>query len=195
MRILAVIFLIVLNILPLSLTALAQDTMPKLEALPANALDDSAPIQMGPGGPSIVQLDQDAASIIVGNPTHATAVLENPRLIVLMPQQPGATQVMALDRSGKTILNRQVLVGGGSSKGIRINRACSVSRNAANCQPVAMYYCPDRCYETALPTAEAMGVSGDNAVAPADNGVPMPAAPQIEETPDTVGETPMPIDE
>lgn len=194
MRILAAIFLIGLSLLSPNLPASAQDDLSNLKPLPANALDEGAPITMGPGGPSVIKLSQDAASIIVGNPAHATAVLENPRLIVLMPQQPGATQVMALDRGGKMILNRQVLVGGGSNKGIRINRACRVGRTA-ECQPVAMYYCPDRCYETSLPSPEEMGVSGDNAVAPIDNGAPMPAAPAPEETPDTLGETPQPIDE
>lgn len=137
----------------------AQDGLPAdLPPLPAAAMAEPAgdvvpegePIKLTSEGPAVIKLDKDAASIIIGNPAHATAVLENPRLIMLMPQQPGATKLMALDHDGKAILNRHVLVGGGKSKYLRINRVCATA-TAGACKPVSVYYCPDRCYETVVP--------------------------------------------
>lgn len=175
----------------LSMPVLAQDDggYAKLAPLPASALDDGAPIKMSPDGPAIIQLDEDASSLIIGNPAHATAVLENPRQIVLIPQAPGATKIIALNRAGKPILSRHVLVGGGKSGFIRINRACANS-SAAGCQPVAMYYCPDRCYQTSTPAS-----GGTVAPSSADAGIPAPAAPTNEiEVPDSVGDNPVEIE-
>lgn len=163
----------------------------QLKPLPSAAMDDGEPIRMSPDGPAVIHLEEDAASLIIGNPAHATAILENPRLIMLMPQQPGATKIIALDRSGKAIFNRHVLVGGGKSGFIRINRACAVS-SSAGCRPVAMYYCPDRCYETTVPA------SGANIGATGDAGIPAPAmyedAPAEADVPESIGENPVQIE-
>lgn len=168
-----------------AMPALAQDDagFSKLQPLPAAAMDDAAPIRMTPEGPAVIKLDEDAASVIVGNPAHATAILENPRLIMLMPQQPGATKVMALDRSGKAIFNRHVLVGGGSKGFIRINRACNSSQNA-DCRPVSMYYCPDRCYQTAVAQPESAITQTKQPPAPPAYAPPQAMAPN----PDSAGQ-------
>lgn len=187
MRIFGLIFLFVISMLPVQALAQNDGGFSKLEPLPAAALDDGAPIRMTPEGPAVIQLDQDAASLIVGNPAHATAVLENPRLIMLIPQQPGATKVMALDRSGKAIFNRHVLVGGGKSQFLRINRAC-VNASTAGCRPVAMYYCPDRCYETTV--AGAGAPTGDAAI-PAPMGASGASSADV---PETVGENPVEVE-
>lgn len=181
-------FLFIINIL--SATVFAQDDggFSKLAPLPPTAMDDGAPIRMTPEGPAVIQLEEDATSLIVGNPTHATAILESPRQIILIPQQPGATKIMALDKSGKAILSRHVLVGGGKSGFIRINRACA-NATAAGCQPVAMYYCPDRCYQTNVPEpGAAVSATGDAAVAaPAAPG----DVPSEADVPDSIGENPI----
>lgn len=144
--------LLTLAVLVLGNVASAQDSvpqMPAMQALPSAALDDGAPIRLSPDGPAVIKLDEDATSIIIGNPAHATALLENPRLMMLMPALPGATKVMALNRDGKAIFNRHVLVGTGRDGFKRISRVCNTS-TGGNCVPVSMYYCPGKCYETAV---------------------------------------------
>lgn len=132
-----------------------------MPALAADAMGDDAPINLSPDGPAVVKLDEDATSIIIGNPAHASALLENPRLLMLVPGQPGATKVMALNRQGKAIFNRHVLVGAGKSGFKRISRVCATS-DSGTCAPVSMYYCPDKCYETAVTqTAGSAGATGD----------------------------------
>lgn len=176
MRLLTIIFISVLNLLSAQAMAQQDGGFSQMKPLPADAMDDGAPISLTPDGPAVIQLDSDAASVIVGNPAQATAVLENPRLIMLVPQQPGATKIIALDRNGKTLLNRRVLVGGSRSNFIRVNKVCNQA-SGANCRNVAMYYCPDRCYETTIaqPGGEAVNASGDNAVAV--EGASIPGAP------------------
>jgi hypothetical protein len=192
MRITRFIFVFVLSVLVAS-AVLAQDGFENLPPLPAAAMDEGAPIRLNPEGPAVIKLEQDAASVIVGNPTHASAILENPRLIMLMPQIPGATKLMVLDKSGRAILNRHVLVGGGKAQYMRINKICSTSQNP-NCLPVAMYYCPDRCYATALHATEGGVATGAGAAyaPPAASGTESQAAsPDI---PDSVGENPISIE-
>lgn len=173
MRVLTLVFVSVLNLLALS-PAFAQDGgFAQMKPLPADAMDDGAPINLSPDGPAVIQLDSDAASVIVGNPAQASAVLENPRLIMVVPQQPGTTKIIALDRNGKTLLNRRILVGGSRSNFIRVNKMCNQA-SGANCRNVAMYYCPDRCYETTVvqPGSETVNPSGDNATAVENASVP-----------------------
>ncbi len=189
MRLLVLALLALLAATP----AFAQDDggYSQLPALKADALDDNAPIRMSPDGPAVIQLNQDAASVIVGNPAQATAILENPRLIMLMPQQPGATKIIALDKDGKALLNKHVLVGGGKSGFIRINKPCGSTTNNANCRPVAMYYCPDRCYETSVPQPGS-DVPDAAPAAPA----PVPAAPAQQDVPaPTPGSNEITVDE
>jgi hypothetical protein len=179
MRLLALVFVSVLNLLAAA-PLLAQDDggFGRMGALPANALDDGAPITLTPDGPAVIQLDSDAASVIVGNPAQATAILENPRLIMLVPQQPGATKIIALDRNGKTLLNRRVLVGGNRDGFIRVNKVCNQA-SGANCRPVSMYYCPGRCYETSIAQPGAEISEPTNPPAPENSPAPALTPPDV----------------
>ncbi|HEY8962990.1 MAG TPA: pilus assembly protein N-terminal domain-containing protein [Alphaproteobacteria bacterium] len=127
----------------------ATTDLKNLPPMDAKALDDGAPIRLSPDGPAVIQLDRDAATVIIGNPNYASAVMENPRMIMLMPGQPGATKIIALDREGKSILNRHVLVGSNKSDFMRINRVCALGTET--CMAQSVYYCPDgdKCYEAA----------------------------------------------
>ncbi|NBX65430.1 MAG: hypothetical protein EBQ96_00315 [Proteobacteria bacterium] len=136
----------------------AQDAMPPL---PGTAMEVDDAIRLSPDGPAVISLDEDASSVIIGNPAHASALLENPRLLMLVPGLPGATKVMALNRNGKAIFNRHVLVGAGKTGFKKVSRVCATSDSGV-CAPVSMYYCPDKCYETAVTqTAGASGATGD----------------------------------
>src|SRR5690606_8415587 len=60
----------------------------------------------------LIRLDQDAASVVVNNPEHAQVMLDSPRLLIVMPRQPGATSFSVLNAKGETILNKTVIVSG-----------------------------------------------------------------------------------
>lgn len=93
----------------------------------------------------IIRLEEDAASVIVTNPAHATVMLDSPRLLVVMPRQPGATTFRVLNAEGREILVQEVVVTATEEKYVRVRRMCG--RSDANCAPNAYYYCPDGCYE------------------------------------------------
>jgi hypothetical protein len=109
-----------------------------------SAAPDDA-IRLTPDRTRILRLDQDAASVIVTNPAHASVVMDNPRLLVVMPREPGTTSFTVLDREGKTILERNVIVTGAQQKYVRVRRMCA--EGDSSCTSSAYYYCPDGCYE------------------------------------------------
>lgn len=178
-----------------ALAAQAGDRPPaglSLPPMPEAAMADDAPIRISPDGPAVIKLDEDAGSIIIGNPEHATALLESPRLLMLMPAQPGATKIMVLNRDGKTILDRHVVVSSGRPGFKRISRVCATSQ-ASGCQPVSVYYCPDRCYETAVPEeGAALAPTGDVGVPVTDGPVVTDEAPVV---PETTSASPAPLED
>lgn len=94
----------------------------------------------------IIRLDNDASSVIVNNPEHASVMLDSPRLLIVVPHAPGATSFTVLDVHGTTILKKDVIVSGNiNPEYVRIRRMCSGSD--ASCVPTAYFYCPDGCYE------------------------------------------------
>lgn len=113
-------------------------------------------IRVSPGESKTVALSRDAASVIVANPAHATVFLDNPRLLVIMPRAPGATELMVLDSKGKTILQKGVLVSGSGDDHVRIRRICNDS--VTDCQAQTIYYCPDNnCAEVAIQEPDTSG--------------------------------------
>ena len=118
-------------------------------------------LRLSPDKPEIIRLDADARSVLVGNPAHLNAVLDNTRTIVLVPRDPGATYFTVIGHDGSVIMERYVIVAGPAHKYIRIRRACPPG--ATGCNATSVYYCPDLCYET-----EIMGAAqGQPGAAPA----------------------------
>lgn len=153
---------------------------------PFNANAEQTVINVSPEGPQIVRLAEDAASVIVGNPTHATALLENPRTLIISGNQAGMTGLIVLGRNGEAILDARVIVGALSKDFIRINRACA--NGAEGCLPVSMYYCADgMCHPTATeqpPVASgSSGAGGGEAGGEAGSGMQPPGG-GIMQTPD-----------
>jgi hypothetical protein len=115
---------------------------------------DEDTIRITPDTVKIVKLEADAASVIVANPDHAAVVLDSPRLLVVMPRQPGVTSFTVLDSSGETLLTRTVIVAGTVKPHyVRVRRACGSDQG---CVPYAYFYCPDGCYEV-KPVGSAQG--------------------------------------
>lgn len=110
----------------------------------------------------LVRLDSDAASIVVGNPDHLGVLMDNRRLLILVPRAPGATYMTVLNSAGEVIMQRHVIVGTPKADYIRIRRSCAGQKN---CQETSVYYCPGMCHPVGI-VGEAKG--GD--VAPIASG-------------------------
>ncbi len=128
-------------------------------------------LTLTPDKSELIRLDQDAGSIIVGNPAHLSAILDTARTVLLVPRAPGSTYFTVLDAQRKVIMQRHVFVDAPADKYIRIRRNCSLGRNG--CQPTSVYYCPDICHEVAVQQVSSGGAPTQTDVmgGPAGNGV------------------------
>lgn len=114
----------------------------------AGAEETHPPVRLTPDRTEMVHLDDDANSIIVGNPAHVNVLMNNSRTLLLAPREPGATQLTVLNASGKVIMQRHVIVSGPKENYVRIRRTCL--NGASNCQPTTVYYCPDICHNVQM---------------------------------------------
>lgn len=103
-------------------------------------------LNLMPDKSELVRLDREASSVIVGNPAHATVILDTPRLAVVVPRAAGATYLSILDKEGNVIMQRHVVVSAPKKNYIRIRRSCTTG-SGENCQPESVYFCPDMCHE------------------------------------------------
>ncbi len=105
-------------------------------------------IHLTPDKSELLQLDVDAASVMVGNPNHLNVVAESAKTLVLIPKAPGASHFTVLDQKGHVILQRHVIVASPKENYLRIRRTCNGGDEA--CQTTSMYYCPGMCFEIAM---------------------------------------------
>lgn len=134
-------------------------------------------IQLTPDRTEIVRLEQDAASVVVTNPAHAQVMMETPRLLLVMPRTPGSTSLFVLDKDGKTIFERDIIVSGTTKPYVRIRKSCNQGDN--NCNTDSYFYCPDGCYEVStVPPTEDIPVAA------------IPSAPASVDTTPIPGEVP-----
>ncbi|PCI00050.1 MAG: hypothetical protein COB76_04345 [Alphaproteobacteria bacterium] len=119
-------------------------------------------IHVSPDGPTIVRLKDDAASVIVGNPAHASVVLDDSRTLLINAGISGMTSIVVLGKNGQVILNRPVVSNAPTGEMIRIQNACI--NGGDNCMAEKMYYCAEgaRCHDVALPQAASDGASSSN---------------------------------
>lgn len=126
-------------------------------------------LDVSPDGPKIVQLPEDGASVIVGNPAHASVVMDNPRVMMINALIPGMTRITVLGKRGNVIFNEHIVVNGPSENYIRVKNACINGGDA--CQPTRMYYCSEgrQCHNVIVdePT-----VSGGESSSEEDGGIP-----------------------
>jgi len=144
-----------------------------------NGEETHPPVRLTPDRTEMVKLDEDANSIIIGNPAHLNVLLDNPRLLLLAARQPGATQLTVLNREGKVIMQRHVIVSGPKEDYIRIRRSCI--NGGSGCQPTTVYYCPGICHDVRLLAGQvnnggnpgdSIPSSNDGAVAEQDGSAP-----------------------
>jgi Flp pilus assembly secretin CpaC len=93
----------------------------------------------------MIKLDQEAASVIVGNPNHVSVLLDTPDTLVVVPRAPGASHFSVIAEDGSVLMQRHVIVGAAKENYVRIRRSCNA--NSRNCQATSVYFCPDTCHE------------------------------------------------
>lgn len=129
-------------------------------------------LEVSPDGPRMVQLPEDAASVIVGNPAHASVIMDNPRLLIINAGIPGMTRLTVLGRDGKVILSENIIVNGATAGMVRVRNACINGGEA--CQPTRMYYCEKgtACHNVIVNEPTVAGGSGASAGGEGDGAAP-----------------------
>ena len=102
------------------------------------------PLRMTSDKPAVVHLNKPATNIVVPNKDHAVIRPDTRRTLIIQPRQPGATFFRALDKNGKLIMQRHILVGTPKQDYVRIRRSCD--GDDGGCEQESIYYCPGRCY-------------------------------------------------
>jgi Pilus formation protein N terminal region len=86
----------------------------------------------------LLQLDQPAANIIIGNPSIADVTLKSTKLLIITGKTFGVTNLMILNDEEKVIYQSRLMVRADESKVVTLTRADSQYTYACTptCQPV-----------------------------------------------------------
>ncbi len=110
--------------------ALALTAAGPLWAMPAQA--DSVTINVDQA--QIMQLPDKVATIIIGNPLIADATLQSGSILVVTGKGYGATNLLALDRAGHTVMNKTIQVLGASGDDVVVVYK-GIERETLSCAP------------------------------------------------------------
>lgn len=132
----------------------------------------------------LIELPEDAKTVVVANPTHLTALLDNPRLMILVPGEPGTTSLTVLGRKGDVIYDRDVVISAIGPSQVRITKSCAAAGAQGGCAPTTILDCTDGCVTVSAPPAVAAPQDGSiqgsmpAGAAPAPGNIPagMPGA-------------------
>jgi hypothetical protein len=141
---LALAVLASLAALALPPTARAGAPPPEAASVPGVAEVTDPPIRLTSDKTEILRLPAPAGSVMVGNPKHLGALVENATTLILVPREPGSSFLTVLGAGGQTLVARHVIVGAPKSRYLRVRQNCA--GDAANCQAMTTYYCPDMCH-------------------------------------------------
>ena len=86
----------------------------------------------------LLRLEDKAADVIVGNPSIADVTIQNGKLLAITGKTFGVTNLIILDRAGRVMMNRRLLVSSDDQKIVNLTRgSTSQTYNCApKCQPV-----------------------------------------------------------
>lgn len=82
---------------------------------------------------SILKLPEGTSTVIVGNPLIADVSIQSGGLMVVTGKGYGATNLVALDRAGATLMERELQVRGGGDNTVFVYRGAE--RESYNCAP------------------------------------------------------------
>ena len=102
-----------------------------LGATPAQADDVTVNIDEA----RVIKLPERVATIIIGNPLIADATLQSGGILVVTGKGFGATNLLALDRSGRVVMDKTVQVLGASTSSDLVIVFKGVERESYSCAP------------------------------------------------------------
>jgi len=82
----------------------------------------------------LVKLPPKVATIVVGNPLIADVTLQGGGVVVVTGKGYGATNFIAMDRSGDVLVDRQIMVEGPTERLVTVYRG--VERESYSCAPI-----------------------------------------------------------
>ncbi len=100
----------------------------------ATAAPDPDRIAVNVDQAKLVKLPVGIATIVVGNPLIADVTLQNGGVVVVTGKGYGATNFIALDRTGQVLVDRQIQVEGPSDQLVTVYRG--IDRETYSCMPV-----------------------------------------------------------
>ena len=104
-------------------------------ATPAEpAMPGSDAIAVSVDQAKLVRLPSRVATIVVGNPLIADVALQTGGIVVVTGKGYGATNFIAMDRSGEVLVDRVIQVEGPTDKVVTVYRG--VERESDSCMPV-----------------------------------------------------------
>src|SRR3569623_1806447 len=82
----------------------------------------------------LVKLPGKVATIVIGNPLIADVTLQPGGMVVVTGKGYGATNFIALDRTGEVLIDRQIQVEGPSDRLVTVYRG--IERESYSCMPI-----------------------------------------------------------
>ena len=105
-------------------------------------------INLTPDKSELINLEEKAGSIIIGNPAHINVIADSSHTLIVVPRMPGASHFTVLGRNGQILMQRHVIVASPKENYIRVKRICTDDAGDG-CQDTSVFYCPDMCHEIA----------------------------------------------
>ena len=140
-----------------------------LTALPAAALAASLGVPLDQA--VIITLSAPAHDVVVGNPAIADVTISDQRHLVVTGKTGGVTNLMVDDAAGRTIFDRQIVVGSSSGDRVEVIHGAQV----------VSYACAPICQQVAASQGPGGGAAPASPTAPAGNTAsaaqPSPATP------------------
>ena len=113
------------------LFGLALAALPGSFMTPAGAAPDAIAVNVDQA--RLVKLPSRVATIVVGNPLIADVTLQSGGILVVTGKGYGATNFIAMDRSGEVLVDRQIQVEGPTEELVTVYRG--VNRETYSCTP------------------------------------------------------------
>ncbi|WP_407156800.1 pilus assembly protein N-terminal domain-containing protein [Bradyrhizobium sp. STM 3557] len=100
----------------------------------ADPVDPPPAIAVNVDQAKLVKLPDRVATIVVGNPMIADVTLQNGGILVVTGKGYGATNFIAMDRSGQILMDQQIQVSGPTDQLVTVYRG--VDRETYSCMPI-----------------------------------------------------------
>jgi Flp pilus assembly secretin CpaC len=139
-------------------------------SFPATAADEMIAVNVDQA--KLVKFPEKIATIVVGNPLIADVTLQPGGMVVVTGKGYGATNIIALDRTGTVLMDRMVQVEGPVGRIVTVYRGMNRESYscAPNCERRVTLGDADGFFKTSMEQAGAIG--GQAATSGSANGMP-----------------------